>query len=97
MSQKEPYEVLSKKVYDNLVNAFRRVYPSLYEDLEQRWKTFANRFVKESSQSTQNAENVKECKHRMEKLHMFNFGEYLECDICHVRSLVNNTDTKHTP
>lgn len=77
MSQKEPYEVLKKKVYDNLTNAFRKVYPSLYEDLEQQWNTFANRFIQESSRYTQNDENVKVCKHRMGKHYMFNYGEYL--------------------
>ena len=91
MSQKEPYEVLTKKVYDNLVKAFTRVYPSLYTDLEQQWKTYATHFIQESPQSIPDTVNLKECKHQMEKHYMFNFGEYLECDVCHAKSSLKNT------
>ena len=90
IAQKEPYEVLNKKVYDNFINAFMKVFPNLYADLEQQWKTFAHRFFHEPLQSTQKSiEEDKDCKHKMEKRYMFNFGDYLECNICHIRSPLN--------
>jgi hypothetical protein len=98
MSQKEPYEVMKKKVYDNLVEGFMRVYPNFHADLEGRWRAFAQDFIQKSRQSTPETDkNVKKCKHRTEKHYMFNFGEYLECNICHVRFPMTNSDTKRTP
>lgn len=74
------YEEMNKNDFDKLSKAFMKVYPELYTDLEQRWKTLAQHYIHELPTNI----DFKNCKHKWEKHYIFNFGEYYQCINCYM-------------
>jgi hypothetical protein len=77
----EPYE-LSESSFERLSDSFRRVYPRVYEALENFWFNSRVFHLKRSSLFA----SYSKCNHKWEKYNLYRIGSCYVCLKCHLLS-----------
>jgi hypothetical protein len=94
-SNKPIFFELEKEDYNNISNTFRKVYPGIYDGLEEYWQEITRLWLINTIKLQENLTGKKVyCNHKWNLVHLFKLeGEYYHCRRCN--NVINKFELKN--
>jgi hypothetical protein len=76
---------LVREDYNNISDTFRKVYPGIYQGLEEYWNEISRLWLINTIKLQENlmGKKVVDCNHKWNPVHLFKLkGEYYHCRRC---------------